>query len=129
MTAAENAGAYAGYTDGLTLDARIAAVVRAFPVPALTGLAFTCVPGQFHGALDAQLSIALPGTSWLTGTMAWSGGLVEKAGCSTGGTPHSWPCNRAADGAVDSPGDARSPGAGAAAARGRRRWSCPGGTG
>jgi hypothetical protein len=73
LTEAEIARAYATYTDGMDLNPRIRAAVRAFPVPALVGLNISCRVEAFNEALDDALARRLTDTTWRT-----RGGLIEK---------------------------------------------------
>lgn len=76
----EVARAYESHTESV-LDPRLARSIRAFPVPALVGVTFTCPPTDFHACLDQALATALPGTTWNTDWLRRRGpGLVEKYG-------------------------------------------------
>lgn len=72
--------AYGMRTDGDLLPPHVARAIRAFDVPALHGMRFTCSHRSFHTELDAALTAALPGTSWDTAARRSDGGLVEKYG-------------------------------------------------
>lgn len=78
LTPEELADYYRHYTD-CELTPRIAAKIRAFPVPALIGTTFQCTPEDFHAQLDDVLTARLPGTRWETGRMHRYGSeLLEK---------------------------------------------------